>query len=40
MRIDRMEGCGHDPFEEDVQGFVAALEKSFRMRVKYNAKLN
>ena len=29
-----------EPFEEDVQGFVAALEKSFRMRVKYNAKLN
>ena len=28
IKLIRMEGCGHDPFEEDVQGFVTALEKS------------
>ena len=28
IKFIRMEGCGHDPFEEDVQGFVTALEKS------------
>lgn len=28
IKFIRMEECGHDPFEEDVQGFVTALEKS------------
>lgn len=28
IKFIRMEGCGHDPFEEDVQGFVTVIEKS------------
>ncbi|KAL9182494.1 hypothetical protein ACHAXT_013146 [Thalassiosira profunda] len=28
VKVVRMEGLGHDPFEEDVGGFLAALEKA------------
>ncbi|KAL3764463.1 hypothetical protein ACHAW5_000127 [Stephanodiscus triporus] len=28
VAVIKMEGCGHDPFEEDVPGFLMALEKS------------
>ena len=30
----RMDGCGHDPFEEDVSGFMIALEKSLESEKK------
>jgi pimeloyl-ACP methyl ester carboxylesterase len=28
VTVIKMEGCGHDPFEEDVPGFLMALEKA------------
>jgi len=28
IRFVRMEGLGHDPFEEDVPGFITELEKA------------
>jgi pimeloyl-ACP methyl ester carboxylesterase len=28
VKVIKMEGCGHDPFEEDVPGFMSALEKA------------
>jgi len=30
VRVVRMEGMGHDPFEEDVEGFVMELEKALQ----------
>jgi pimeloyl-ACP methyl ester carboxylesterase len=28
VRVMKMEGCGHDPFEEDVPGFLTVLAKA------------
>ena len=28
VKVVRMDGLGHDPFEEDVEGFWAVLEKA------------
>ncbi len=28
VRVIKMEGCGHDPFEEDVPGFLMVLAKA------------
>lgn len=40
IKFIRMEGCGHDPFEEDVQGFVTALEKSIECEERIANKSN
>ena len=31
ISLVRMEGLGHDPFEEDVQGFMTKLEKALEL---------
>lgn len=31
VRFVRMEGLGHDPFEEDVEGFLSVLENTLKM---------
>jgi pimeloyl-ACP methyl ester carboxylesterase len=31
VAVIKMEGCGHDPFEEDVPGFMSALEEALEV---------